>query len=154
MRSFNGEIILPRAVYQHHVQRQTHRVALNLDVALLHDVEETNLNLAGKIWQLVDRKDPAIRARQQPIVNRQLVAQEVSALGGFDRIDVADDVGDSHVRCRKFLNKARVATNPIDVRHVAVQLYCLAAVSRNGMKGVVVDFRAGNNRDRFIKQLC
>ena len=63
-----------RRKHEHHIERQTHRITLNLHVAFLHDVEETDLNLAGEIGQLVDRKDAAIRARQQTVVNRQLVA--------------------------------------------------------------------------------
>ena len=111
-----------RRKHQHHIQRQAHRITLNLHVAFLHDVEESNLDLAGEIGQLVDGKDAAIGARQQPVVNRQFVAQQVPALGGLDRIDVADDVGDRHIRRGQLLDKARIAIDPGDValsRHAA-----------------------------------
>jgi hypothetical protein len=60
---------------EHHVQRQAHRIALDLHVALLHDVEKSDLNFPGEIGQLVDGEDSAVRARQKPEVNRQFVAQ-------------------------------------------------------------------------------
>ena len=112
--SARGVVFRVRRKHQHHVQRQAHRITLNLHVAFLHDVEESDLNLAGEIGQFVDREDAAIRARQQTVMNRQLVAQQVSALGGLDRIDVADDVGDRHVGRRELLDKTCVAIDPID----------------------------------------
>ena len=138
---------------QHHIQRQTHRVTLNLHVAFLHDVEETDLNLAGEIRQFIDREDAAVRARQQPVMNRQLVAQQVTAFGGLDRIDVADDVGDGHVRRGKFFDKARIAIDPVDWRRVAMQLKRLPSVSGDGLKRIVVNFRAGDDRNLFVQQL-
>ena len=148
-----GVILRVRREHQHHVQRQTHRITLNLHVAFLHDVEKTNLNLAGEVGQLVDRKDAAIRARQQAVMNRQLVAEQVTTLRGFDRIDVADDVGNGDIRRRELFDKARVATDPIDAGRVAMQLNCLPAVGADGMKRIVVNFRAGNDRNLFVKQI-
>ena len=48
---------------EHHIERQAHRITLNLHIAFLHDIEEANLNFAGEIGQLVDCKDAAVRAR-------------------------------------------------------------------------------------------
>ena len=104
-----------RREHQHHIERQPHRIALNLHVAFLHDVEESDLNLAGQIRQFVNRKEAAIRSRQQAVVNRQLITEQVPALRGFDRIDVANDVGDSNVGSGEFLDKARVGCDPINV---------------------------------------
>ena len=59
--------------YQHQVERQTHRVALNLHVAFLHDVEQANLNFAGQVGQFIDGENAAVGARQQAVVDRQLV---------------------------------------------------------------------------------
>ena len=109
-----------RGEHQHHVERQAHRITLNLHVAFLHDVEESDLDLSGEIGQLVDREDAAIRARQQAVMDRQLVAQQVTAFRRFDRIDVTDDVGDSDVRRGEFLDEASVAIDPVDGRRVAV----------------------------------
>ena len=87
-------------------------VALNLDVALLHDVEQADLNLAGEVGQFVDREDAAIRARQQAVVDGQFVRDVLPAARRLDRIDVADHVRDGHVRRRQFLDVALVAMQP------------------------------------------
>ena len=116
---------------QHHIQRQPDRITLNLHVAFLHDVEESDLNLAGEIRQLVDREDAAISARQQPVMNRQFIAEQMSAFRGFDRIDVADDVGDGHVGSGKFFHETRIAIDPVDRCFVAVKLNRLAAIGRD-----------------------
>src|SRR5205823_4332349 len=79
---------------EHHVEGQAHGVALNLHVALLHDVEGDDLNFAGEVGQLVDGEDAAVGARQEAVVDGQLVREEVAAAGGLDRVNVADDVGD------------------------------------------------------------
>src|SRR5213075_2198958 len=94
------------------VQIKGYPVRLNLDVAFLHDVEETHLNLAGEVGQLVDREDGPIGARQQAEMHRQLVGQEVPAAGRLDGIDVADDVGDGDVRRGQFLDEPQLARQP------------------------------------------
>ena len=68
-----GVILGIRGEHQHQVQRQPHRIALNLHVAFLHDVEQADLDLARQVGQLVDGEDAAIGARQQAVVDRQLV---------------------------------------------------------------------------------
>ncbi len=47
-----------------YVEREADGVALNLHVALLHDVEERDLDLAGEVGKLVDGEDAAIGAGQ------------------------------------------------------------------------------------------
>ena len=89
-----------------HVERQAHRVALDLDVAFLQDVEQADLDLAGEIGQLVDGEDAAVGARQQAVVHRQLVGELQAGARRLDRIDVADHVGDRHVRRRQLLDVA------------------------------------------------
>jgi hypothetical protein len=64
---------------QQHVERQAHRVALNLHVAFLHDVEQAHLDLAGQVGQFVDGEDAAVGARQQAVVHGQLVADVLPA---------------------------------------------------------------------------
>ena len=96
---------------EHHqdVERQAHRVALDLDVPFLQDVEEADLDLAGEVGQLVDREDAAVRPRQQAVVHRQLVGELQAGARRLDRIEVADHVGDRHVGRRELLDVARVA---------------------------------------------
>jgi len=49
--------------HQNHIQRKPDRVSLNLDIALLHDVEQTYLDLACEVRELIDRKNPPVRSR-------------------------------------------------------------------------------------------
>ena len=81
--------------------------------------EQADLDPLGQVRQLVDREDPAVGARDQAVVERQLVA-EVAALGDPDRVDLADQVGDRDVRRRELLGVAPVARQPVDRRVVAV----------------------------------
>src|SRR2546421_6396775 len=109
-----GVVFRVRGEDEHHVERQTHRVAFNLHVALLHDVEEADLNLAREVWQFVDGEDAAIGAREQSVRNRQLIRQEMPTLSSLDRINVANDVRDAYVGRGEFFDKARVTLNPSD----------------------------------------
>src|SRR5687767_12161250 len=42
--SARGVILGVRRKHQHHVERKPHRITLNLHIAFLHDVEETDLD--------------------------------------------------------------------------------------------------------------
>src|SRR6266852_2455388 len=79
------------------VERQPNRVALNLDVAFLHDVEQADLNLSREVGEFVDSKDAAVGAGQQSIVDGEFAGEFVSAARGFNGIDVADQIGDCHI---------------------------------------------------------
>ena len=104
---------------EHHVERQPDLVAADLDVALFEHVEQTDLDALGEVGQLVDREDAAVGARDEAVVDRELV-REVAALGDLDRVDLADEVGDRRVRRRELLAEAAVAVHPLDRRVVAV----------------------------------
>ena len=97
------------------VERQADDEAADLDVALLEDVEQADLDPLGEVGQLVDRHDPAVGARDQAVVEGQLVGQ-VAALGDLDRVDLADQVGDRDVGRRQLLGVAPVARQPVDRR--------------------------------------
>ena len=103
------------------VERQPDDEAADLDVALLEDVEQADLDPLGQVGQLVDRHDPAVGARDEPVVERQLVGQ-VAALGDLDRVDLADQVGDRDVGRRELLGVAPVARDPVDRGRVALEL--------------------------------
>src|SRR5262245_31071253 len=107
---------------EHHVERHPDRIALNLNITFLHDVEQTDLNLACKIREFVDRKDAAVCARQQPVMNRKLVRKQVSAARSFYRIQVADKIGDRDVRCRKLFNVAQLARHECNRRLITALL--------------------------------
>ena len=45
----------------------------NLNVALFHDIEQTDLDPFCQIWKLIEYEDAAIGARQQPEMDRELI---------------------------------------------------------------------------------
>ena len=104
---------------QHEVERQADLVAADLDVALLEHVEQADLDALGEVGQLVDGEDAAVGARDEAVVQRELVG-EVAALGDLDRVDLADEVGDRGVGRGQLLAEAAVAVHPLDRRVVAV----------------------------------
>ena len=92
--------------HQQHVERQPQRVAADLDVALLHHVQQRDLDALGEVGQLVDRDDAAVRPRDQAEVDGLRVA-EAAALGDLHRVDVADQVADG--RCPGWRASRRTA---------------------------------------------
>src|SRR3989449_4951700 len=137
----------------HHVEieRQPHLVAADLDVALLHDVEQADLDALGEVGQLVEREDAAMRARQQAVVDRQLVS-EVTALGHLDGIDLADQIGDRDVGRGQLLTVAAVARNPLDGGLVTLLGQALATARADRSERIVVDLAAGQHRDLLVEQ--
>ena len=63
-------VLRVRGENQRHVQRQAQRIAFDLDIALLHDVEHADLNFSREVGQFIDGKEPAVCARKQPVMNR------------------------------------------------------------------------------------
>jgi hypothetical protein len=51
---------------QQDVQRQPDRIAFDLDVTLLHDVEEAHLDLARQVGKLIDGEDPRLARGSRP----------------------------------------------------------------------------------------
>src|SRR5438105_8960344 len=86
-------------------------------------------------------------------MNCQLIAEEVSALRGFDRIDVANDISNRHIRRGQLFDKARIAIDPGDWRRVLMQLDRLSPMRADRMKRIVVDFRAGNDWNLLVEQI-
>src|SRR5713101_4946956 len=138
---------------EHDVELQPDRIALNLDVAFLQDVEQADLDLAGEIGQLVDREDAPVRPRQQPVMHRQLVGEVQPRLGGLDGIDVADHVRDRHIRRRQLFDEPLLATQPADREAVAFLRGARAARGAERRQRVVVNLAAGDDRDPFVQQI-
>ena len=97
---------------QRQIERQPHRIPFDLDVALLHDVEESHLDLARQIRQFIDGEDAAIGARQQAVVDRQFVRYVLAAARRLDRVYVADHIRDGDVGGGQFLHVALLAAQP------------------------------------------
>ena len=53
--------------YHEDIERQLNLVTADLDVALFHDIEQSDLNALGQVRQLVQCKDAPVGARDQPI---------------------------------------------------------------------------------------
>src|SRR6187401_1795980 len=73
-------------------------------------------------------------------------------LRSLDRVDIANDVSDRHVRRRKLFDKTAVTADPIDLRFIAVQLNSLPAECTKRREGVIVYLRPGNDRDLVVEQ--
>src|SRR4029077_19584971 len=136
-----------------HVEREAEGIALNLNVAFLHDVEEADLNLAGEVGQLIDGKDATIGARKQAVMDGELVGEVAAAAGGADGINVADDVGHGHVGSSQLFDEAQVAGHPGDGRTVAFGGDSLAARAADGLERIVIDFTAGDDGHFRIKKI-
>src|SRR5215472_6457777 len=147
-----GVVLGIRAEDERNVQRQPHRVALNLHVAFLHDVEKSNLNLAREIGELVDGEDAAIGARKQPIVHGVFAAQFVSALRRFNGIDVADQVGDGHIGGRQLFYITLIRREVRNRRAIRVVGEQLATAAADRLVGIVVDLAAANVGKLWIEE--
>ena len=139
---------------EHHqqIQRQPHGIAFDLDVAFLKDVEQPHLDLARQIRQLVDAENAAVGARQQAVVDGQLVGQLQAAARGLDGIDVADHVGDGDVGRRQLFHVPRVARQPRDERVVAFGGDAPAARRADRRERIVVDLTAGHHRQVLVQE--
>src|SRR5260370_4105620 len=91
---------------EEHVERKAKRIAFNLNIALLHDVEEADLDFSGEVRKLVDGEDAAIAAWQKTIVDGEFVGEVASAAGRADGANIADAVGRASVRRADVLSEA------------------------------------------------
>ena len=105
---------------QEDVERKTQGIALNLNVAFLHDVEESDLNFAGQIGEFINGKDAAIGAWEKAVVDGEFVGEVAAAASGADGIDITDDVGHGYVGSGELFDEAIVAGHPRDGSIVAV----------------------------------
>ena len=80
-------------------------------------------------------------------------ARQVPPLGVLDQVDFADQVGDRDVGRRQFFVIAAVAADPFDRAGVAFLRDEIARVFGERGQRIVVDFRAGDDRDGVVEQL-
>ena len=123
----------------------------DLDVALLHEVEEAHLDALGEVRELVDAEDAAVGSRNQAEVDGQLVG-EVATLGDLDGVDLADEVGDGDVGGRELLRVPEVAGEPVDREVVALLGQPRSAIEANGGEGVVVDLAAAHDGRLLVEE--
>src|SRR5712692_6412150 len=140
-----------RARDHEQVKRKTDPIPANLYVLLFHDVEEADLDSLRKVGELVDAEDPAIGARQQAVVDGQLVG-EVPPLGDLDRVDLSDEVGDGDVGGGELLTISLVALDPRNLDGVAIFGDEVEASPADRRVRVVVDLAACNRRHERIEE--
>ena len=126
-----------------HVDVEPHRIAADLHVALLKNVEQADLDQLVEFGQLVHRKDPPVHAGNQSEVQR-LLGRHGRAAGQPSGIDLADHVGKLRAG-GKSLGVPPFARPPGD-RHLRLgQLrHHLAAGTGNGPIRVLVHRTAWN----------
>src|SRR5690348_1151833 len=135
-----------------HVEGEPHRIAFDLDVALLHHVEQSDLYLTGQIGELVQREETAVGPRQHAIVDRELVGKQVSTARRLDWIEVTDQVRDRDVRRGELLDVSIISTNPRDRRVVAGLSQEIARELRDWRERVVVDLAPRDDRNLFVEE--
>ena len=133
------------------VERQPQRVPADLDVALLHHVEQRYLDPLREIGQLVDRDDAPVGARDETEVDGLGVA-EAAALRHLHRVDVADQVRDAGVGGRELLGVALAAVPPRDRQVVAEFGGAPDRRRRDRLVRVLAEFRVGDHRRPFVEQ--
>ena len=135
------------------VERHPDRVTLNLHIPFLHDIEQPHLNFARQIRQLVDRKDAAIGAGKQSVVNRQLVGKIAAAARRLNRVHIANHVGDGDVRGSQLFDVAVIARKPCDRRRIAFRSDSFAAHAADRDVRIVVDLTSGYHGHLRIHKL-
>ncbi|MCL6481594.1 MAG: hypothetical protein K6U02_07700 [Firmicutes bacterium] len=148
-----GVILRVRREHQQDIQRQAHRIAFDLHVAFLHDVEQAHLNFARQVREFVDGKDAAVGPRQQAVVDRQFIGEIATAAGGFDRVHVANHVGDGHVGCGQFLDVPGSAVQPGDRGGVTQRRDPFPAGAADRTVWVVVDLASGHHRNGLVEKI-
>ncbi len=134
-----------------HVQVETQQVAADLDVALLHHVQERHLNALGEVGQLVDGDDAAVTARDEPVVDR-LGVTERAALGDLHRVDVADQVGNRGVGSGELLDVPLGAMAPRDRQFVAQVGRATQRCRRDRVERMLAQFGSGDDRRPLVEQ--
>ena len=124
---------------QRDIQRQTHGVALNLNVALLHDVEQRHLDLPRQVGQFVDGKQSAIRPQQQPVVHRQLARKVLASARRLDRVQIANQIRHRHVWRRQLFHVSFFAREPRNRRLVPALRNQVAASPAHRPVGIVAN---------------
>ena len=127
-------------------------MAANLHVAFFEHVQEAHLDALGEVRQFVDGEDAAVDARQQAEMQRQLVVQ-IAALGHFDGVHLADQIGDGDVRRGQLLAVALRARQPGDGGIVAGFGDEGAALGAHRLKGILGNLRVVQNRRLGVEQL-
>src|SRR4029079_1332234 len=97
-------------------------------------------------------EDAAVGPRQQAIVNSELTAKLMPATCRFDRINIADQVRNRHVRSGELLDIAIIAGQVSDGRGIALARCKVTASPANRVVRIIVNFAACDVRGLFVQQ--
>ena len=137
---------------QGHIERQSHRISLNLHVTFLHDVEQSHLNFSRQVGQLVDSENAAVGTRQQSIMDGVFAGQMMAAARGLDGINIADQVGDCDIWGSELFHVALVGGKKCDGSLLAFLRNQLAAAAADGSVRIIVNFAAFDEWNLRIQQ--
>ena len=146
-----GVILGVGAGHNANVQRQPRPETADLHVALLHDVEEPDLQFLRQVRQFVDAENAPIGARHQAVVDHQFIGQ-IAAFGNLDGVDFADQLRRRHVGRGQFFAVAVLAIQPGNWRVIAFFVEPFDRVAGDGVQGVVVNFAPFHVRHPRIEQ--
>src|SRR4051794_4609158 len=136
---------------QKDVQRQPQRVATYLDIALLEDIEQSNLNAFSQVRQLVETEHAVVGARHQPVVHRLRIAER-PPLCNLYRINVTDQVADRGIGRGELLGIALVTVSPLDWQLIAHLSGEGTTPQADRSVRIIVYFTASVVRAPFIEQ--
>ena len=78
----------------------------NLDIALLQNVEERYLDAGLQIGEFVEHKNAAVGAGNHAVMEHTLIGIREFQGGGFDGVDIANQIGNVHIGRGQFLKKS------------------------------------------------
>ena len=105
----------------------------------------------GEVRQFVDTEDAAVAARDQAVMDGQLVGQ-VAPLGDLDRVHLADQIGDRDVGGGQFLAVALLPPDPAEERAIALLGEHFLALAGDRRERVLRDLRGLQDRDLVVEQ--
>ena len=97
-------------------------------------------------------KMPPVGARQQAVVHRLFVAELAPGTRRLDRVDVADQVRDGHIRRRQFLDVPVFTRQPLDGQVVARRGQLCLAGGTQRVERVVAQLAAGDDGNGLVEQ--
>src|SRR5712664_3867055 len=134
------------------VERKSQRIAFNLNVPFLHDVEKADLNFSGEVGEFIDGENAAIGAREKPVVNGEFVGEVPASPRRADGIHITNNVSHGDVGSSEFFDETIFAGYPGDGSIVAFGGDFFAADAADWLERIVVDFAACHDRHLRIEQ--
>ena len=136
-----------------YIQRYTQVKTTYLHIAFLQYVEEGYLQARLQIGQFVDHKYKTVAAGYHSVVYHLLVRERQLHIGCLYRVQIAYQIGHTHIGRSQFFCKSFAAVNPAYRGSIAMSGYQFFCILRYGLHRVVVQRTARHNRYVFIHQI-